>query len=165
MTVLTRVAAFAALFTLVAASRLEAQSSKITVTIAGGAHAGTYEMAALYCDMHTDQFPPIDFVANSTGSGSKTGPAAISFFTGSGKGKPDGFVVSVSFHVKAGERDRYEIFAIPREMYPPGRAFPVSGSGAVTVKQTASGKTASFRGQTKDGVKLEGIVDCRSRSS
>jgi hypothetical protein len=163
MTILTRTATFAALLTLILVPRLGAQSSKITVTIGGGAHAGTYEMAALYCDMHADQFPPIDFEANSRGTGRTTGPASISFFTGSGKG--DGFVVSVSFHVKAGERGRYEIFAIPRELYPPGKAFAPSGSGTVTVKQTAAGKTASFRGQTKDGVKMEGIVDCRRRSS
>jgi hypothetical protein len=93
------------------------------------------------------------------------GPASISFYTASGKGKPETFLVSVKFHAKPGERYRYEIFAIPREQYPPGKAFPTSGTGTVTVKQTATGKTASFRGQTEDGVKIEGVVDCRGRSS
>src|SRR5688572_513546 len=69
MTILARTAALAALSTLVLVPRLGAQSSKITVTIGGGAHAGTYEMPALYCDMHADQFPPIDFEANSMGTG------------------------------------------------------------------------------------------------
>ena len=164
MTMLTRIAALAALSTLAAATRLEAQSSTITVTIAGAAHAGTYEMTALYCDMR-EQFPSMEFEANAIGTVGAKGPASISFFTASGKGKPDAFVVSVRFHAKAGERDRYEIFAIPREQYPPGKAFPTSGSGTVTVKQTATGKTASFRGQTEDGVKIEGVVDCRGRSS
>ena len=41
MTILVRAAAFAAAFTLVAVPRLNAQSSKITVTIGSGPHAGT----------------------------------------------------------------------------------------------------------------------------
>ena len=44
MTILDRAAVFAAAFTLVAASHLEAQSSTVRVTIAGGPHSGTYEM-------------------------------------------------------------------------------------------------------------------------
>lgn len=163
MTIRTRTATFVALLALALAPRLDAQSSKITVTIGGGAHAGTYEMTALYCDMHADQFPPIDFEANSAGTAQTKGPASISFFTGSERG--NGFGVSVSFHVKRGERNRYEIFTVPRNVYPKGRALTPSGSGTVTVKQTAIGKTASFRGQTQDGVRMEGVVDCRRRSS
>lgn len=164
MTILARPAAFAALFTVVTASPVAAQSSSIKVTIASGPHAGTYEMAALYCDMNPDQFPSMDLAANSMGTGQRTGPASMSFFTGSAKGKPDAFVVDVRFHVQ-NKLYQYEILTIPREMYPPGRSFSTSGRGTVTVKPTATGKTASFSGQTKDGVKMEGIVDCRSRSS
>jgi hypothetical protein len=176
MTILARTATLAALLTLVAAPRLDAQQpSKITVTLTGGAHAGKYEMEGLYCETNPDQFPSMGFTANSmhermerAARGEvvpKTGLSSISFFTASAKGKPDGFVINVVFHVKAGERDRYEIFTIPRDMYPPGRAYSMSGHGTVTVKQTATGKTASFSGQTKDGVKMEGVVDCRGSSS
>jgi hypothetical protein len=41
MTRLSRATAFAAAFTLVALPRLDAQSSTVRVTIAGGPHAGT----------------------------------------------------------------------------------------------------------------------------
>lgn len=170
MKVLIRSSALATVLMLVAVPRLGAQS-KITVTLTGGAHAGKYEMKGMYCEMNPDQFPSMEFAANSMGermeraaSGESvvgtTAPSSISFFTASGKGKPDGFVVDVVFHA-AGKRTAYEIFAIPREMYPPGKAYSTSGSGTLTVKETATGKTASFRGQTKDGVKMEGIVDCR----
>jgi hypothetical protein len=62
-----------------------------------------------------------------------------------------------------GEQARYEIFAIPRELSP--SAPPLRGRGTVTVKQAATGRTATFRGQTKDGVRIEGTVACRSQSS
>jgi hypothetical protein len=119
MTFLARAAAFAAAFTLVAGSLLDAQSSTIRVTIGGGPHAGTYEMSD-QCDLQPNSYP--------------------------------------AMHIA-----RYEIFAIPRELSP--SAPPLRGRGTVTVKQAATGRTATFRGQTKDGVRIEGTVDCRSQSS
>ena len=44
MTILARAARFAAALMLVAAPHCAAQSSTVRVTIAGGPHAGTYEM-------------------------------------------------------------------------------------------------------------------------
>jgi hypothetical protein len=92
-------------------------------------------------------------------------PKSMEFFTASGKGKPDGFVVNVVLRGKAGELVNYEIFAIPPELAPPGRGVPLRGRGTVTVKPTATGQLATFRGQTKDGVPMEGTLDCRTRAS
>jgi hypothetical protein len=162
MTIFARVT-FAALFSLVAASRLDAQSGKITVTIAGGPHAGTYEMTE-QCDLNPDKFPSIFFVAARVGTVTQNAPSSIEFFSAPGKGKPDGLVVSVHFRGKPGERIAYELNAIPPELKPPV-ALPPQGRGSVTIKQSAAGATATFRGVTHNGVQMEGSVDCRKQSS
>lgn len=159
MTILARAAALAAVLTLASANQVEAQSSTIRVTIASGPHAGTYEMAD-ECEQQTNGYPAVNIVAFTTGVQPPKTPHLMQFFLASAKGKPDGFVVSVQFHGAGG---RYDIFAIPRELSP-SAPLP-SGKGTVTVKQTAAGKTMTFRGQTKEGVKMEGTVVCRSPSS
>jgi hypothetical protein len=162
MTFRARAAAFAAAFTLVAGSQLDAQSSTIRVTIAGGPHAGTYEMSE-QCDLRPNSYPAMHIMAFRVGVLPPKTPSSMEFFAASGKGKPDGFVVSLIFPGAGGEQARYEIFAIPRELSP--SAPPLRGRGTVTVKQAATGRTATFRGQTKDGVRIEGTVACRSQSS
>ena len=164
MTIPIRAAVFAAAFTLVAAARVDAQSSTIRVTIAGGPHAGTYEMKD-QCEVHPNSYPALNIMAFVTGTADPKTPRSMEFFTAAGKGKPDGFVVNVVFQGMAGKLVRYEIFAIPPELSPPGRGVPLRGRGSVTVKQTAAGTTATFRGQTKDGVRMEGTLDCPSGSS
>lgn len=159
MTILARAAAFAATFMFVAVSHLDAQSSRISVTIASGPHAGTHEMTD-QCEVKPDQFPSMFMMAYTVGSVGPKAPRSIEFFTADGKGKPDGFVVNVLFRGKAGERIAYEIYAIPPELQPPPRAEKLRGRGSVTVRQTATGRTATFRGQTADGVRMEGSVDC-----
>jgi hypothetical protein len=161
MTILAR-AALATLFTLVAASRLDAQS-RISVTIGGGPHAGTYEMSD-QCDVTPDKFPSLFIVASRVGTVPPNAPTKIEFFSAPGKGKPDGFVVSVHFRGKPGERIAYDLNAIPPELKPP-IPLPPLGRGTVTIKKTATGTTATFRGVTHDGVKMEGSVDCRSGAS
>ena len=163
MTILARAAAFAAAITLVAAARLEAQSSTIRVTIAGGPHAGTYEKADL-CAVNGDKFPSMFMMAYTVGTVGPKTPRSIEFFSAAGKGKPDGFVVNVLFRGGAGERIAYEIYAIPPELQPPPRAEKLRGRGSVTVRPTATGRAATFRGQTADGVRMEGSVDCRNDS-
>ena len=159
MTILPRAAALAAVLTLASTMQAAAQSSTIRVTIASGPHAGTYEMAE-ECEQQTTGYPAVNIVAFTTGVQPPKTPHLMQFFLASAKGKPDGFVVSVQFHGKDG---RYDIYAIPRELSP-SAPLP-SGKGTVTVKQTATGKTMTFRGQTKAGVKMEGTVVCRSPSS
>jgi hypothetical protein len=53
MTILARTAGFAVALTLAATPRIEAQSSSIRVTIAGGPHAGTYALERGQCDAST----------------------------------------------------------------------------------------------------------------
>ena len=114
------------------------------------------------CEVRPDSYPALNIMAFTTGVADPKNPRTMEFFMAAGKGKPDGFVVNVVFPGASGAQDRYEIFAIPPELAPPGRAVPLRGRGSVTVKQTATGQTASFRGQTKDGVKMEGSLECRT---
>ena len=161
MTFFTRAAALAAAFGLVAASHLDAQSSTARVTIGGGPHAGTYEISG-QCDLTPGQFPSMFIMAFKVGAVPPNEPKSIEFFTADGKGKPDGFVVNVLFY-PAGKRIAYEIYAIPPELQPPPRASRLKGRGSVTVRQTPTGRTATFRGQTAEGVRMEGSVDCRAQ--
>ena len=161
MSILARAAAGAAVFALVVPAPLDAQSSTIRVTIASGPHAGTYEMQET-CEVNPNSYPALYIMAFTTGTADAKIPSKMEFFTASKKGMPDGFVVSL--HFRGGGQDRYEIFAIPRELAP-GSALSLEGRGTVTVKQTPTGSMATFRGQTKEGVRMEGTLDCRSRSS
>jgi hypothetical protein len=162
MTTIARAALMAAAFTLLAVPRASAQSSAIRVTISGGPHAGTYEMSE-QCEVQPDSYPSMHIMAFRVGAVPPKTPRSMEFFTASKKGNPDGFVVSMIFPGAGGEQARYQIFAIPRELSP--SAPSLRGRGTVTVKQTATGRTATFRGQTEEGVKMEGTIDCRSRSS
>ena len=157
MTMLNRVAALAAAVTLLAAPRLDAQSGTIRVTIASGPHAGTHEMQEA-CEGQPNAYPSLYIMGFRSGVyDSKKDPYVMEFFTASKPGKPDAFVVSVKFHGAD-----YQIFTIPRE-YSTQAPMP-SGRGTVTVKQSPAGRVATFKGETKDGVKMEGTIDCRSRS-
>jgi hypothetical protein len=71
--------------------------------------------------------------------------------------------VNVDFRAKSGQRIVYEIYAIPPELQAPGRTKPPKGRGSVTIQQSGAGTTATFRGETKDGVKMEGSVTCVKR--
>ena len=157
MVIPTRVLGVAAAFVLLAAPRLDAQSGRISVTIAGGPHAGTHEMEA-ECEGQPGSYPSLYIMQFRTGVyDTRKLPYVMEFFTASKPGKPDGFVVSVKFHGQD-----YQIFTIPRE-YSKQAPMP-SGRGTVTVKQSAAGRIATFSGQTKDGVKMQGTIDCRTRS-
>jgi hypothetical protein len=162
MTTLARAARFAAALMLVAAPRTEAQSSSIRVTIAGGPHAGTYELKRDQCDALNGEIISM-FTPEKPGTAGSSAPESIELYTEPGKGKPDGFAVSVDFRAKSGKRIVYEIYAIPPELQGPGRKTPPSGHGSVTIRQEKTGTIASFRGETKEGVRMEGSVDCRKR--
>ena len=162
MTKLARAAGFAAALMLVAAPRSEAQSSSIRVTIAGGPHAGSYELKRDQCDALDGQIISMFTPEKPAGAGSSA-PESIELYTEPGKGKPDGFAVRVDFRSKAGQRIAYEIYAIPPELQAPGRAKPPRGRGSVTIRQEKTGTVAEFRGETKDGVLMHGSVDCRKR--
>lgn len=157
MTTSARAAAIAAAFVLLAAPRLDAQSGRISVTIAGGPHAGTHEMQEA-CEGQPNSYPSLYIMAFRTGVFDRNQlPYVMEFFTASKPGKPDAFVVSVKF-----QDHNYQIFTIPREYS--AQAPSPSGRGTVTVKQSAAGRVATFSGQTKDGVKMQGTIDCRTGS-
>lgn len=164
MTILARTAGFAAAIILVAASPIEAQSSSIRVTITGGPHAGSYELKRDQCDaldgqiisMFTPEKPGV-------GTGGSSALESIEFYTEPGNGKPDGFAVIVDFRSRSGPRIVYEIYAIPPELQAPGRTKPPRGRGSVTIRQERTGTIAEFRGETQDGLRMEGSVDCRKR--
>jgi hypothetical protein len=162
MTNVARAALVAAAITLTVPPHAAAQSSTIRVTIAGGPHAGTYEMSE-QCEVQPDSYPSMHIMAFRVGAVPPKTPGSMEFFTASKEGRPDGFVVSMIFPGAGGEQARYQIFAIPRELSP--SAPTLRGRGTVTVKQTATGRTATFRGQTEEGVTMEGTIDCRSQSS
>lgn len=165
MTMLARAAWFAAAALLLAAApRSEAQSSSIRVTIAGGPHAGTYELKRDQCDALNGQiismFTPEKPAGRTAGS---SAPESMELYTEPGKGKPDGFAVRVDFRSKSGQRIGYEIYAIPSELQAPGRNKPPSGHGKVTIRHEKTATIADFRGETKDGVRMEGSVHCGKR--
>lgn len=162
MTILARAAGMAAALAMVAAPRGEAQSS-ISVTIARGPHAGAYELQRGQCDALDGQVismftPKLAGVAE----GPKV-PESIELYTEPGRGRTDGFAVTVDFRAKSGERIVYEIYAIPPELQGPGGNKPPKGRGSVTIEKKETGTVATFRGETKDGVKMEGSVTCGKR--
>ena len=127
MTILPRAAALAAALALMTAPRLAAQSGTISVTIAGGPHAGKYEMQES-CEIRPNSYPSLYIMAFTAGvAADPKRPRMMEFFTASKKGKPDGFVVSVKF-----QDVDYQIFAIPRELS--AQAPVPSGRGTVAVK-------------------------------
>jgi hypothetical protein len=159
MTSVAQAAVLAAAFALTALPRLDAQSSSIRVSIAGGQNAGTHEMKSDDCTILNGE---IAYLFTATDETPRSAPVAVSFLTAAGKGKPDGFGVQVIFLGQYNRQIKYEIHAMPPGVKNP-HFIPNSGRGTVTVKKTATGQTAAFRGQTKDGVKMEGSVDCRTR--
>ena len=155
-----RAAGLAAALALVAAPRTEAQSSSIRITIGGGPHAGTYEFEGGQCDALDGSVISM-FTPETAGvaAGPRT-PESMEVYTVPGHGKPDGFAVSVDFRAKSGQRIVYEIYAIPPELQGPMRTTPLKGRGTVSIRPGDASTTATFRGETKDGVRMEGRVEC-----
>jgi len=150
-----------AALTLLAASRTDAQSGSISVTIAGGPHAGKYELAHGQCDALYGEIISLFTPAMAGVAEGPKMPERIGFYTEPGKkGKPDGFSVNVDFRLPSRKRVVYEIYAIPPELQGPGLNKPPAGEGTVSIERKAESIHASFRGQTKDGIGMEGSVNC-----
>ena len=158
-----RAAGITVLLVLAATSPTEAQVSSISVTIASGPHAGKYELTRGQCDALNGQVISM-FTPKMAGvpEGPKT-PESIEVYTEPGKGKTDGFAVNVDFRSQSGQRVVYEIYAIPPELQAPGRTKPPKGQGYVNIEQKAEATHAKFRGQTKEGIGMEGSVTCVKR--
>jgi hypothetical protein len=155
MTTFARAAVVAAALTLLAAPVMKAQSGSIRVTIANGPHAGTYEFKE-DCGIVNGQ---IEHAFTATSETPRTSPVGIGFYTVAGKGKPDGFGVQLMFLGQSNRQIKYEVHAMPPGVKNP-HFFPNSGRGSVTVRPAGAGKSAAFRGETKDGVRIEGRVVC-----
>jgi hypothetical protein len=169
MTMLARAAAFAALLTLAAVLRLEAQVGSVRFTIAGGPHAGSYRFATGQCDVLGSRGEPPSIISMFTPQMQKDGgadpnsPASFELYTEPGGGKPDGLALTVEWR-SGGSREKtvYEVYAIPPELQV-GPKTPLEGHGDVTVRRTETATTASFRGETKRGVRIEGRLECPAK--
>jgi hypothetical protein len=162
---LTRAAGLAATILLIAAPRAEAQESSVRLTIAGGPHAGTYELAHGHCSAPDQSIAALFRPQLDGQAAGQRGLESIEVYTEPGKGKPDGLAMSADFRAKSGKRIEYQIYAIPVELQAPGRKLGPKGRGSVTVQQGESSASATFRGQTADGVRMEGSVKCDKRGS
>lgn len=170
MMVLARTAAFTALLMLAVALRLEAQVGAVRFTIVGGPHAGSYRFDTGQCDVLGGRGSPMSIISMFTPEMQKGGqadprsPTSFELYTEPGKGKPDGLALRVEFHsVASSERTRYSVYAIPPELQAPGPGTPLEGLGDVTVRQTETATTTSFRAETKGGVRLEGSLECLAK--
>jgi hypothetical protein len=160
MALIKRIARLAAALLLTAASGTEAQAHSVHVTIRGGPHAGTYDLTGGQCDALNGQIISMFTPKQAGMAAGPRIPESIELYTEPAKGKPHGFAVNVDFRARSGERIVYEIYAIPPELQGPGMNKPPKGQGSVTIEQKPDGTVASFRGQTRDGVGMEGSVTC-----
>jgi hypothetical protein len=161
---LTRTALPAVLLML-GTQRAAAQDSSLRLTITGGPHAGTYELAHGQCDALEGSIISMFTPQLAGQAAGRNGLESMEVYTTPGDGKPDGWAVTADFRAKSGKRVVYEIYAMPPELQGPGRKEPMKGSGTVTIKRGGDGTSATFRGQTADGVKMEGSVKCDMRRS
>jgi hypothetical protein len=166
MTTLARAAASAALLTFAAIADLEAQIGSVRFSIASGPHAGSYRFQTGQCDVLGGRGQPsiISMFTPEMQKGERAqpgSPESFELYTESGRGKPDGLALSVDFGA-TGSREavRYEVYAIPPELAAPGPKTPQEGRGVVTVRQTETATTASFRAETENGVRIEGSLTC-----
>jgi hypothetical protein len=140
----------------------------VRFTIAGGPHAGSYRFQTGQCDVLGRPGQP-SIISMFTPEMQKGewphpgSPESFELYTESGKGKPDGLALTVDFG-SSGSREavRYEVYAIPPELAAPGPKTPQEGRGDVTVRQTETATTASFRAETKRRVRIEGTLTCPS---
>ena len=137
---------------LAAVADLGAQVGSVRFTIAGGPHAGSYRFQTI--SMFTPEM-------QKGGRAEPNSPASFELYTEPGRGKPDGLALRVDFR-SSGSRERtlFNVYAIPPELAAPGRKTPLEGRGDVTVRQTEAATTASFRVETRGGVRIEGSLTC-----
>lgn len=172
MIVIRRAATAAALLALASATRLDAQSNRVRFTLTGGAQAGTYELtAAAMCDVKDVRGKPPAISGHFFDEAKRykqKGPGATSlegfhlYTLKEMSDKPD--VVSFGAHFKSSGGSRktinYEVYTIPPKLQEPGLEMDRHGEGTVTVRRTDTGAIATFRGKTKDGVGIEGSLEC-----
>jgi hypothetical protein len=173
MTAATRAVLATALFALGSASRLGAQH-QVRFTLTGGPHAGSYELnQAGMCDVVDVSANEVEISAYFEADRPKgwrdhpDRPYATRFALLKPKaegGKPGMFSLGAGFATPKDRHRiiRYVILTIPRELQEPGLESDPEGRGEMTVRRTPTGATASFRGETKDGVRIDGSLECGS---
>jgi hypothetical protein len=165
---------FAALLAVAAVltGRLEAQSPTARITLTGGPQAGTYEMSGspickTFDDGADDHGFGAEFVADPP-HGWRKGPPYLSHLWLSTPRMRNPKADAVSFGVTfskwgtpAIETD-YKVFTIPPALdHNPGLGRKQTGKGHATVKRAGEKLSATFSGETADGVRMEGSVQCR----
>ena len=171
MIAIVRAAATATILILPAAPRLDAQH-QVRFTLTGGPHAGTYEMSqAAMCDVVDVSAKEVELSAvfdadRPKGWRDDPNRAYAKGFVlskpGTEGGKAGSFALAAAFATPREQHRRieYVILTIPREMQEPGLERDPEGRGDVTVERTDAGAKATFRGETKDGVRIEGRLEC-----
>jgi hypothetical protein len=154
------------------AGPLEAQTRQAHITLTGGPQAGTYEMnGSAVCDTFDsgseDRGFGAEFVADPP-HGWRKGPPYLSHLWISTprmrNPKPDAVSFGVTFSkwgTPATEID-YKVFTIPPALdNEPGLGRKQTGKGQATVRHEGDKLSATFSGDTQDGVRMEGSVVCR----
>jgi hypothetical protein len=172
MTAMARAAAAVTVLTLASTPRLDAQHHQVRFTLTGGPHAGSYEMdQAAMCqvaDLSADELELSAIFDADRPKGWRDDPDrayAKGFVLSTPRakgGKAGSFALAAGFATPR-ERNRkveYVILTIPRELQEPGLERDPEGRGDVTVERTDAGAKATFRGETQDGVRIEGSLEC-----
>lgn len=162
MPLFARIVACTATLFIAKTTSAQAPSSSIQLTMTGGPHAGSWKLTKGSCDALDGQIISMFTPETPPAPGSKV-PESIELYTEPGKGKTDGWTVVADFRPTSGRRITYEIYAMPPELQAPGGTKPPMGRGTVAIRKEATGTVATFRGETADGVRMEGSVDCRKK--
>jgi hypothetical protein len=165
---------FSALLTapVLLAGSLRAQTPKAHITLTGGPQAGSYDMVGSpVCDTYDsgaeDHGFGAEFVADPP-HGWRKGPPYLSHLwlsTPSMRNpKPEALSLGVTFSkwgTPTTEID-YKVFTIPPALdHNPGLGRKQTGRGHATVHRTSDKLSATFSGETADGIRMEGSVECR----
>jgi hypothetical protein len=163
---------FVALFavSVLLAGALEGQARQARITLTGGPQAGTYEMnGAGVCrtfDDREDRGFGAEFVADPP-HGWRKGPPYLSHLWISTprmrNPKPEAVSFGVTFSKWGTPTTEiyYQVFTIPPALdNEPGLGRKQTGKGQATVRRAGDKLSATFSGETQDGVKMEGSVVC-----
>jgi hypothetical protein len=154
------------------AGGLQAQSPKARFTLTGGPQAGIYEASGAYmCETFDsdaeDHGFGADFLADPP-HGWRKGPAlpVAPLARNAEDAEPEADAVALSVTcTKWGTPETeivYPVFTIPRVLDDtPELARTQTGKGRATVTRAGDQLSASFSGETADGVRMEGSVECR----
>jgi len=153
-------------------SPAEAQGAKAHIILTGGPQAGTYEMiGSPACDAFDspkeDRGFAAEFVADPP-HGWRHGPPYLSHLwlttPRMRNPKPDAVAFGVTF-TRWGTPETeidYKVYTIPPELNNnPGLGGKPTGNGQAMVHRAGEKLSATFSGETADGVRMEGSVECR----